>query len=129
MKKATILIVEDDDATADLIRLILTRSGYAVTGVVASGEKAIDTAVRTKPDLVLMDIKLNGKIDGIMAFEQIKKVVNVPVVFVSAYMDKEMIARAKRCEPNGYIAKPFKKEVLLSMVGSILDWQRTNSEE
>ena len=129
MKKATILIVEDDVATADLIRLILTRSGYAVTGVVASGEKAVDTAIKTKPDLVLMDIRLKGKIDGIMAFERIKKVVNVPVVFVSAYMDKEMIARARRCEPSGYIAKPFKKEVLLSMVGSLLDWQRTNSEE
>ena len=129
MKRANILIVEDDNDTAQLIKLMLTNGGYTVTGIIASGEKAIDSVIKTRPDLVLMDIKLKGTIDGIKAFEQIRKVVDVPIVFVSAYTDKEMIDSAMQCYPNGYIVKPFKREDLLRKVESVLDWHRIHSED
>ncbi len=127
MNKANILIVEDDNATAKFIKLILTNDGYAVTGIATSGEKAIDIVVKAKPDLVLMDIKLRGKIDGIMAFNEIRKVVQIPVVFVSAYLDKKMIERAMLCNPSGYIVKPFHIKDLLHKVKSVLDWQRIHT--
>ena len=129
MKKARILIVEDDAATAKLIKLLLTKRGHTVCGIVSSGEKAIDITFKTRPDLVLMDIKLAGKTDGIIAFEQIKKVAYVSVVFVSAHTDKETIDRAIQCKPSGYIVKPFKGEELLRKVESALDWHRIYAEE
>ena len=129
MNKGNILIVEDDRATAKLINLMLTNAGYTVIGMVSSGEMAVEIAIKTKPDLVLMDIKLKSKIDGITASDQIKKVVNVPIVFVSAYTDKEMVDSAMQCDPNGYIVKPFKKETLMSTVASVLDWERIKSDD
>ena len=128
MNKANILIVEDDNVIADLIKLMLTNDGYTVSGVVTSGEKAVDIAINTHPDLVLMDIKLKGKIDGIMAFHEIRKVVQTPVVFVSAYIDEKMVERAIQCNPSGYIVKPFKREDLLRKIESVLDWQRIHTE-
>lgn len=129
MEKGNILIVEDDRATAKLINLMLTNAGYTVMGMVSSGEKAVDIAIKTKPDLVLMDIKLKGKISGISAFNEIRKVVKIPIVFISAYTEKEMVDRAIQCDPNGYIVKPFKMETLLGTVASVLDWQRIVSAD
>ena len=129
MKRAKILIVEDDDGTAKLIKLLLTSRGHEVCGIVSSGKKAIEKTFKTRPDLVLMDIQLSGKTDGIMAFEQVRKVANVPVVFVSAYADKDTIDRAKQCNPSGYVVKPFKSEDLLGKVESALDWHRIYAEE
>ncbi|HLO27321.1 MAG TPA: response regulator [Geobacteraceae bacterium] len=129
MEKGNILIVEDDRTTAKLINLILTNAGYTVMGMVSSGEKAVDIAIKTKPDLVLMDIKLKGKIDGISAFNEIRKVAKIPMVFISAYTEKEMVGRARQCDPDGYIVKPFKMETLLGTVASVLDWQRIVSED
>ena len=129
MKRANILIVEDDTATAELIKLLLDSRGHKVFGIVSSGDRAIDIAIKTPPDLVLMDIRIKGKIDGIMAFEQIRKVVNVPVVFVSACTDTEIIYRAMQCSPSGYIVKPFKNEDLLRKVESVLECQRMYSEK
>lgn len=124
MEKGNILIVEDDKATAKLINVMLTNAGYTVIGMVSSGEKAVEIAIKTKPNLVLMDIKLKGKIDGISAINEIRKVAKIPVVFISAYTDKAMVDRAIQCDPNGYIVKPFKIETLMGTVASVLDWQR-----
>ncbi len=128
MGAATILIVEDDSAVAELIELLLADRGYDICGIVSCGDKAIDATIKTSPDLVLMNIKLKGKIDGITAFEKIRKVVDVPVIFVSGYADREMVDRAMQCNPSGYIVKPFKGEELLRKVESVLDWHRILSE-
>ena len=125
MGKAKILIVEDDSAIAKLLNLLLTTSGYTVSGVVSTGEKAIDLASKTQPDLILMDIKLNGRMDGITAYEQIKKNARIPVVYISAYTEQSLVWRAILSEPGGYIVKPFKKEELLNKIESILHWQKT----
>jgi DNA-binding NarL/FixJ family response regulator len=128
MTAANILIVEDDDPTAQLINVLLAGRGHNVCGIVSSGEKAVDMTIKTTPDLVLMDIRLDGRIDGITASEQIKKVVDVPIIFISTYTDRETIDRAVQCNPSGYIVKPFRSEDLLRKVESALDWKRICSE-
>ena len=128
MGKAKILVVEDDAVTVERMRLILTQAGYDVIAV-AAGEEAVEAVTEGRPDLILMDIKLSGNIDGITAYEHIKKSYNIPVIFVSLYADKEMVIRAIEAEPSGHLAKPFKKEQLVSKVETVLAWHKLSSEK
>ena len=105
--RAKILIVEDENIVAFNIQNRLEGLGYIVTAVISSGEVALQNVVETCPDLVLMDIKLKGPIDGIQAAEQIRKEFQIPVVYLTAYTDEETLNRAKLTEPYGYILKPF----------------------
>ena len=107
MKKSTILIVEDENIIARDIENKLKRLGYAVSGVVSSGEEAVGRVEVMPPDLVLMDIMLSGHIDGIEAAEQIRARFNIPVVYLTAYADEDTLGRAKVTEPFGYLLKPF----------------------
>ena len=120
MGKAKILIVEDESTIAKCLKLILSQVGYRIVDIVASGEEAVDITLKTRPDLVLMDIKLRGENDGIAAFEQIRKSTHVPVVFVSAYADKAFIDRVMLMNPSGYVVKPFKHATLLHAVETAL---------
>jgi CheY-like chemotaxis protein len=120
VEKARILIVEDEHVIAKCMKLILCQEGFEVSDVVATGEEAVDVIHKIRPDLVLMDIKLRGKIDGITACQQIKDETDIPVVFVSAYTDTETIARANQKNPHGYITKPFKTERLIRTVKTAL---------
>jgi DNA-binding response OmpR family regulator len=116
MNSRRILIVEDVSMIADFIELILTRHGFQVSGTVSTGEDAIKAADETSPDLVLMDIKLEGVVDGIEAAERIRSNCNIPVVFVSAHTDAGIIQRAMATGANGYLIKPFKgKDLLFAM--------------
>src|SRR5512135_1728104 len=105
MTMRQILIVEDVEMIADFMNLVLCRHGYQVSGVVASGEDAVSVALATAPDLVLMDIRLEGFIDGIEAAEKIRQKRDVPVVFVSAYTDTATIHRAMATGAAGYVIK------------------------
>src|SRR3990172_7549496 len=108
MKKATIMVVEDHAITAEDIEKRIKRMGYDVSSVVSSGEEAIKKAEEDKPDLVLMDIKLQkDKMDGIEAASQIRSRFNIPVIYLTAYSDERTLERAKITEPYGYITKPF----------------------
>ena len=100
-----ILVVEDERITAEDIKSGLECAGYNVPALVSSGEDAIEKAGKLKPDLVLMDIKLKGKMDGIEAAEQIKYLYNIPVIYLTAYSDEYTVQRAKITEPSGYIIK------------------------
>lgn len=120
MEKAKILIVEDEGSIAKCLMLTLSQVGYSIVDIVASGEEAVDIALQARPDLVLMDIKLSGEIDGITAFEQIRKSADIPVVFVSAYADQVFIDRAMLMKPSGYVVKPFKRATLLHAVETAL---------
>jgi len=113
MGKAKILLVEDKKPIADFMRLLLAQEGYCVSGVIATGEEAIDVALETHPDLILMNIKLKGKIDGIKACEQIRLTTDIPVVFVSAFTDEETMAEAMQHKPSGYLTKPFRTKWLI----------------
>ncbi|MBI1910515.1 MAG: response regulator [Deltaproteobacteria bacterium] len=106
MPKARILIVEDEAIVAKDIGMNLKDFGYEVTSIVSSGEEAIEKASIDKPDLVLMDIVLQGKVDGISAAEEISKL-KIPVVYLTAHADQATLERAKISEPFGYILKPF----------------------
>jgi diguanylate cyclase (GGDEF)-like protein/PAS domain S-box-containing protein len=112
MSKARILLVEDERITAMDERGLLTDAGYEVVGTAASGEEAIRMAETRHPDLVLMDIKLEGEMDGIQAAGIVRERLGIPVVFVSAHTDGELLDRAKVSEPFGYVVKPFTPEAL-----------------
>lgn len=92
------------------IRQNLTMLGYMVPAVLASGEEAIKKATEQCPDLVLMDIQLKGRIDGIEAAKIVQSQLNVPVVFITVFADEATIQRAKGTEPYGYLVKPFGKK-------------------
>ena len=102
-----ILVVEDEGIVAQNIKSRCEMLGYSVSGVVASGEEVLDQVEQDPPDLVLMDIRLSGSIDGVTAAMRLREKAAVPVVFLTAYVDDETIERAKLAEPYGYIVKPF----------------------
>jgi len=102
-----ILIVEDDNNVAMMISMILKSLKYKVTGIVTSCKETIASVEKEKPDLILMDIMIEGNEDGIETAIIIKKKHDIPVVFLTAFSDNESIKRAKEAEPFGYLIKPF----------------------
>ncbi|MCZ7372465.1 MAG: response regulator, partial [Candidatus Methanoperedens sp.] len=94
MEKIKILVVEDESIIAEDIRRSLENLGYSVPSVVSSGEAAINKAKEERPDLVLMDIMLKGKMDGIVAAGKIRSEFNIPTVYLTAYGDDNILARA-----------------------------------
>ena len=111
-KKAKIMIVEDEFIILEEMKSILENLGYDVTATTASAEKAIDLLNHKEPDLVLMDIRLKGKMDGIEAAQIIRSQYEIPVVFSTAYLDQERIERAKITMPFGYVLKPIQERDL-----------------
>lgn len=107
MSSARILIVEDDRVVARDIAQQMSRCGHVVIGSVATGEEAITLAARERPDLVLMDVRLEGELDGIDTARHLHESLNLPVVFLTAYADEETVQRATVTEPFGYVLKPF----------------------
>jgi len=123
-----ILIVEDEGIVADEIRTRLEHLGYHVVGMAMTGQDAIDTAFRTFPDLILMDIMLKGDMDGVGAAHQIRDRMDIPVVYLTAYGDHETLTRAKITEPFGYILKPFKERELAAAIEVSLYRHRMEKE-
>lgn len=104
---ARILIAEDESITALDLRQVLVSKGYRVVGSVCTGEAAIETCENKSPDLVLMDIHLQSKMDGIEAGHRISVELGIPIVYLTAFADDHTLARAKVTEPYGYVLKPF----------------------
>ncbi|MDD3135416.1 MAG: response regulator [Methanoregula sp.] len=116
VKTESILIVEDDFIVAKLIEKSLVDIGYFVTGLVATGEEAIVKSETEHPDLVLMDINLKGKMDGIAASGKIHATLNIPVIFLTAFSDQKTFERALATAPYGYIIKPFSLSTLSTTI-------------
>ncbi len=116
MSKPKILVVEDEQVVATDIEECLHKLGYAVVGAAASGVGAIRRAMETEPDLVLMDIKLKGAMDGVAAAGEMHDRLRIPVVYLTAYADDEILERAKKTSPSGYVLKPFDERALRSAV-------------
>ena len=112
MNGAAILVVEDEAIVALDLSQRLARLGYRVVATVAEGEKVMAAVLEHNPDLVLMDLRLAGTLDGIAAAQQITKVRDVPVVYLTAHSDRETLARACVTGPFGYIMKPFDEREL-----------------
>ena len=103
-----ILIVEDESIVGLDIQKRLVRMGYDVSAVVASGEAALDSARKSPPGLVLMDIHIQGGMDGVETATLIRRRMDIPIVFLTAYSDENTLERAKATEPYAYVLKPFK---------------------
>ncbi|MBN1347921.1 PAS domain S-box protein [candidate division KSB1 bacterium] len=107
MNKIQLLIVEDERLVSEDLRRCLEKLDYHIAGIASSGEEALQKAEEQKPDLVLMDIILRGKMNGIEAANRIRSCFNIPIVYLTAYTDTDTLTRAKVTEPYGYIVKPF----------------------
>ena len=109
MSKINILITEDESIVAKDIQMSLKKLGYNVIGICNNGDDSIRTAEEQRPDIILMDIMLKGDMSGIEAADQIRKRLNIPIIFLTAYADESTLSKAKITEPYGYIIKPFKE--------------------
>jgi DNA-binding response OmpR family regulator len=117
----SIFVVEDDALIALRNYELLTKSGYKVPQMFASGEDLPDhLEMSDPPDLILMDLGLSGKIDGIETARQIRERYNIPVIFLTAYIDDQRMIRAKEISPYGYIVKPVVERELIEMIGTAL---------
>jgi CRP-like cAMP-binding protein/CheY-like chemotaxis protein len=120
-ERSRILLVEDDAFISLDVSEVLKEFGYEVVGAVPSGQEAVETARKEKPDLILMDINLQGPMDGITAAEVIHKDRPIPVVFLSALSDESTLQRARLVGPFGYLIKPFEPAELHSTIQVALD--------
>ena len=116
MEPASILIVEDEPVVAKDIQLSLQRLGYRVPATATSGEEAIRKASDMHPDLILMDIVLKGKMDGVETALQIQRKQDVPVIYLTAYADNHTLERAKVTSPAGYMLKPYQANELRTTI-------------
>lgn len=102
-----VLIIEDEGLIALDIRKALSALGHEVTGIASTAEDALNLVAVNPPDLVLMDIQLQGSVDGIATAKQIAQGRDIPVIFLTAHSDRETVNRVKQADPYGYIVKPF----------------------
>jgi len=112
MSKGSILIVEDEWLVALNIERALGKSGYGPIYSVATAEEATEMAEKHRPDLILMDITLEGDLDGITAARFIHERMDVPIIYLSAHTDAAYVNKAKATNPRGYITKPFDEKQL-----------------
>lgn len=115
-----ILIAEDEAIIGEDLAQILREFGYHIVGIASKGEDAVKMADELRPALILMDIKLAGHMDGIQAAEQIRVTLDIPVIFVTAYEEEEVLCRAKQTQPYGYLTKPFSNHILKIIIDTAL---------
>jgi len=107
MSQARIFIVEDDDIIAKTTEWRIKKMGYEVCGRAVDGKDALEQIARIRPEIVLMDISLSSQPDGITIAEEIRKMYDVAIVYLTSRTDEETLARAKNTQPNAYLVKPF----------------------
>ncbi|MUH00863.1 response regulator [Scytonema sp. UIC 10036] len=112
MTMKTILVVEDEGIVAKDLQKRLLKLNYHVPAIASSGEEAIQIAEKIYPDLILMDIRLKGNIDGIEAAKEIQSHLDIPIIYLTAYADDNTLERARLTEPFAYVLKPFKEKEL-----------------
>jgi CheY-like chemotaxis protein len=116
MLKARVMVVEDEALVAMALESCLKNLGHQVAASAASGEEAVRKAISLDPDLVLMDIRLKGRIDGIEAASRIGQALHIPIVYLTAHSDDETLVRAQATEPYGFILKPFDEKTLKAVI-------------
>jgi PAS domain S-box-containing protein len=134
MSKTKILVVEDESIVAKDIQNTLIKLGYDVPATASNAAAAYDKLDEIQPDLVFLDIKLKGDVDGIQIAERIKDAYDIPVIFLTSFVDKQTLDRAKVTEPYGYLVKPFSEPDLQTTVEMALykfqkDKETRNSKE
>lgn len=116
MGKNRILVVEDEIIIAMEIKATLKKLGYEVPGIATNGIDAIDLCRKTEPDLVLMDIRLKGDMDGIEAAEKIMGLYDTPIIFLTGNSDEEIVNRAIAINPAGFLIKPYRERELFGNI-------------
>ncbi|PKL89670.1 MAG: two-component system response regulator [Ignavibacteriae bacterium HGW-Ignavibacteriae-2] len=102
-----IFIVEDESIVLMEIRYRLQSLGYQIAGTSSRGEEAIKKIIQCKPDLILMDISLKGEMTGLEAAKILKREIDTPIIFLTAYADEDSLKKVKELEPNYFLLKPF----------------------
>jgi len=133
MARAKIMIVEDEFIVAMHMKALLKKMGYEVIAMLTTGEEALEKVLEEQnyqnlPDIILMDISLDGKMDGIHTAIEIKKKINIPVIFSTAYTDDEILNRAKLAEPSGYLIKPIDARQMTITIDMALHKAKTELE-
>jgi signal transduction histidine kinase len=128
MTRPKILIVEDEWIIGSNIQEALVALGYGVTSIAQTGDAALEKARRESPDLILMDVKLQGEMDGIETAGKIQSFLNVPVIYMTSFTDEKTIERAKKTQPFGYIVKPFENGELRTAIEMALYKHRIETE-
>lgn len=116
MTTGNILIVEDESIIALDIKRILTKAGYNITGIAVCSDEAIQQVSQVQPDLVLMDVTLEGDIDGIETAIQLNEAYQIPIIYLTAHADEKTLERAKATSTFGYVLKPFNRQELTTMI-------------
>src|SRR5689334_15166177 len=126
--RGRILVVEDQGIVAIDIERCLEDAGFEVTAIATSMEDALREAAQSRPDLVLMDIRIQGVADGIEAADQLHQRFRLPIIYLTAHDDADTLARAKRTDPMAFLLKPFKPAELTSAVEIALNrvWAEQN---
>ncbi len=119
---ASILIVEDELIVAESLALDLQRKGYAIAGIVSSGQEAIHVVSQRPPDIVLMDIMLKGSLDGIETSKAIRQKQSVPIIYITAFSDRATLERAKQSQETlHYLVKPIRLKDLVKTIEAVLE--------
>ncbi len=114
--KVKILIAEDEAISALSMQSALTAAGYNVCGLASTGEEAVEMAKQEKPDLVIMDVILNGKVNGLEATQEIRSGSDVPVVFITGYEEDALIEQIKSFKSTTFLIKPITPNDLKSAI-------------
>jgi signal transduction histidine kinase len=126
MKAATVLVVEDERVVAMHLRQQLSRLGYEVPAMATSGAQALKQITDLRPDVVLMDIHIEGRMDGIETASRIPLELRIPVIYLTAYSEEATLERARQTKPYGYLLKPFSERELHAAIQMVLERRRAD---
>lgn len=111
-----ILIIEDNKLLSETIKELLELNGYSVVKVLNSGQNLKNHITETSAEMILMDIRIEGHLDGIDLAKKIREFTHLPIIFISSFTDSQIINRVKEVKPEGFIIKPFSQEVLTTTI-------------
>lgn len=120
IKPQRILIVEDEFLVAISTQSLLHSLDYEVAGIADTGKDAVRLAQTTNPDLILMDLRLRGQLDGIATAREIQRSLAVPIVFVTGFRREDVQVRAREVDSCAYLSKPYSPEDLKAVISSVL---------
>ena len=123
-----ILIVEDESLVALEISGFVKELGYEVAGIASSADKALQIVTKKSIDLILMDVYIKGKTDGVSSAAEIRKIDKIPLIYISAFSDDEMLERVIVTNPIGYLTKPFNRKELKVAIKIALNRKRRKSD-
>ncbi|MBJ7900950.1 MAG: helix-turn-helix domain-containing protein [Cyanobacteria bacterium RI_101] len=120
MTPKKVLIVEDERLVAQHIAQLLKSNGYQIGAIVSDGAAALKKVAELYPDLILLDIRIKGELDGVEVAERLQSLYHIPIIYLTAFSDTETLARVQKTNPLGYVIKPFRREQLLTTVAIAL---------